>query len=390
LILAESARDPDLAPFTGSIHLGRSLLVAPLGGEPRLGHFSPLERREAAATGLATLDPEALEIERSTRETAGPGALVGAVAARALTLAGVGPRPVALAGHGAAGTLHAAGRVIEAGGWALRPGDELIRLLRKRKPAWQAAEIRRAAAGAAAAFHRLARLLAASSPRRSGGGGELWLGAERLSVGRLRAAAAAALGAAGLGQPEGNLVAAGADGAVPHTAGGDDRVLRAGESLVVDLFPAGALYADCTRTFCVGRPPEALAAAHQAVLTALGEARAGARAGVQAWQLQEAVCRLLEARGYRTPLSHPRTTVGYVHNLGHGVGFELQEYPSFRKETGAEGLLATGDVFTLEPGLYDPDAGWAVRVEDLMHLGADGPEVLTPLPYELDPRGWAN
>ena len=51
-------------------------------------------------------------------------------------------------------------------------------------------------------------------------------------------------------------------------------------------------------------------------------------------------------------------------------------------------MLAAGDVFTLEPGLYDPAGGWAVRLEDLVHLGLDGPETLTPLPYDLDPRAW--
>jgi Xaa-Pro aminopeptidase len=46
-------------------------------------------------------------------------------------------------------------------------------------------------------------------------------------------------------------------------------------------------------------------------------------------------------------------------------------------------------VLTLEPGLYDPDDGWGVRLEDLVWLRDDGAsEVLTPLPYDLDPRAW--
>ena len=84
----------------------------------------------------------------------------------------------------------------------------------------------------------------------------------------------------------------------------------------------------------------------------------------------------------------PATTTGYVHGLGHGVGFELHEYPSFRREAGEEGVLEVGDLLTLEPGLYDPEAGWGVRLEDLVYLGPDGPESLTPLPYDLDPRAW--
>ena len=34
---------------------------------------------------------------------------------------------------------------------------------------------------------------------------------------------------------------------------------------------------------------------------------------------------------------------------------------------------------------YLPD----VRLEDMVHLGDEGPETLTPLPYDLDPRAWA-
>ena len=397
VILADSSPDPDLAPFVGPIHLGRAILVAPRRGELRLAFFTPMEREEAAATGLALLTPEALEIERLTRETGGGrSGLLAAVVVRALVAAGVEPGRVAVAGRGAAGPLHAACRTLERGGWPVVSGDELSLTLRKRKPPWQLAELRRVVAGTAAAFRRVAGLLAAAatstgSGARDAGGdaGELWLGGERLTVGRLRDEIALALAASRLDQPEGNIVAPGAEGAVPHNTGTDERTLRIGETVVVDLFPRGGLlFADLTRTFCVGRPPAAVASAHAAILTALEGARAAARPGMRAWELQERTCQRMTAAGYPTTLSHPGTASGYVHNLGHGVGFELHEYPSFRRETGAEGLLAEGDVFTLEPGLYDPEAGFGVRVEDLLVLGPEGVEVLAPLPYDLDPRAW--
>ena len=53
-------------------------------------------------------------------------------------------------------------------------------------------------------------------------------------------------------------------------------------------------------------------------------------------------------------------------------------------------MLETGDVITLEPGLYEPEAGWAVRIEDTYAVGDDGLESLTPLPYALDPRVWVS
>jgi len=192
----------------------------------------------------------------------------------------------------------------------------------------------------------------------------------------------------GLSQPEGNIVAAAAEGAVPHNQGSSERELRAGESLVVDLYPRGALFADCTRTFCVGDAPEALRDAHAAVLAALEAAEAAAAPGVRGFGLQESTCRFLSGRGYSTALTHPGTLSGYVHGLGHGVGYELHEYPSFRKQAGAEGVLGEGDVVTLEPGLYDPAAGWGVRIEDLYLIEQRGPRSLTLLPRDLDPRRW--
>jgi Xaa-Pro aminopeptidase len=130
--------------------------------------------------------------------------------------------------------------------------------------------------------------------------------------------------------------------------------------------------------------------AHATVLAALEWATRHAVPGARGWSLQEGVCGLFKAAGYATPLTDPGTTVGYVHGLGHGVGYELHEQPTFRKETGRDGLLAVGDVFTLEPGLYDPspEGGYGIRLEDLFWLGPDGLENLTPLPYSMDPSAF--
>ncbi|HZI63788.1 MAG TPA: M24 family metallopeptidase, partial [Thermoanaerobaculia bacterium] len=288
LCAARSSRDPDLAPFVGAVHLGASLLVAPAGGEPRLAYFSPMERDEAAASGLALLSPEALELERLARERPRAEDFLAAAIAAALDACGLTPGRVALAGRAPAGVVHAACASLEPQGWRFVAGDELLRLATKAKISAELAAIRAAAQGAGAALAGVAALLAAAGAE----DGELWLGAERLRVARLRAEIAVLLAERGLAQPEGNIVAPGEEGAVPHSTGSDDRVLRPGESLIVDLFPKGGLFADCTRTFCVGPPPEALALAHRAVLEALRAAHAGAAPGARGWSLQERACSL--------------------------------------------------------------------------------------------------
>ena len=389
-VVASSGRDPDLAPWVGGADVGRSVLVLPRGAPPRLAYPTPMERAEAAATGLALVTPEALGLPELARSGAGEAEELAVKLRGALGAAGVVPGRVAVTGFAPAGVAHAACRALEAEGWTFVPGGGLARWLRKAKTAAELEGIRRAAAGAVAAFRRVAGCLAAAVPEDGSGrgGARMILGGEPLTAGRLRAEAAAELAMRGLGLPEGSIVAAGADGSVPHSRGGDARVVRAGESLIVDLFPRGALWADCTRTLCYGLPQPALAAAHEAVCAAQAAAAASAAPGVRAWDLQLVACGVFEERGYATPVSVPDTTHGYVHNLGHGVGYELHELPSFRKESGAEGVLGMGDVLTLEPGLYEPELGWGVRVEDLFWLGEAGLERLTDLPRELDPRAY--
>lgn len=391
LVLARSSQDPDLAPFVGAVHLGECQLVAPREGlsrgGPRLAFLTPMERDEAAATGLSLISPEDLDHTRWQSEALEPPDLMAWVAARALELSGVRPGRVALAGHGPAGVIQAACARLSRDGWVWVPGNSLVLQLRKRKTPAEVAGIRAAAEGTAEAMRAVARLLAAATVK----DGALWLEGEPLRVERLRAEIGQVLARRGLEQPKGNIVAPGDEGGVPHSTGTPERVLRAGESLVVDLYPrnpVSGLFADCTRTFCVGTPPEPLARAHAAVREALELSHQRSITGVRGWELQEAVCEVLGAAGYATPISTPGTTVGYVHNLGHGVGLDLHEQPIFKKVSGAEGVLREGDVFTLEPGLYHPEQGFGIRLEDLVWLGEDGLENLTPLPYDLDPRAF--
>jgi len=395
LIVGASGRDPDLAPFVGPVHLSRAVLLLPAPGPaqrrgrgPLLAYLTPMERGEAAKTGFPLLTPADLEVERLSRERTEPGSFWSAFLEGVLGRSGLAPGRLALAGHLGAGTAVVFSRALEEAGWTLVEGHPVVRRLRQRKRPDEIAAIREAARGTVAAFRRVAEVLAAAAADGADGGALRFEG-EPLTVGRLRLEVFRVLADHGLEQPEGNIVAPGEEGAMPHSVGTDGRVLRRRETLVVDLFPRGRLYADCTRTFCVGDPPPPVAAARSAVRRALEIARAGLRPGVRGFDLQEEVCRHFQDLGHPTPVSHPGTEVGYVHNLGHGVGHELHEYPSFKKEAGAEGVLGAGDVLTLEPGLYSVEQGYGVRLEDLLVVGEEGiAEDLTPLPYDLDPRAW--
>lgn len=386
VLLSAAGDDPERAFFVHPAKLGEALVVVRPGGRPRLGYLTPMERDEAAATGLDLLTPEELDVARWSRDTPDPGAFHANVLAQALQRSGVAPGRIALAGRLPFGLAAEVLSRLAGEGWSFVAASEALLKIRRHKSASELAEIRRVAAATARAMRAVASLLAAASAR----DGALDLEGEALTVARLKAEIAGVFAAAGLEQPRGNIVAPGGEGGVPHSSGTPSRVLRPGETLVVDLFPRGGLFADCTRTFCVGEPPARIAAAFAAVREALALAHAAIRPGVHGWDVQVAVCEAFTARGYPTPLSEPGTLRGYVHGLGHGVGFELHEYPSFKRHAKADGLLAAGDVLTLEPGLYDPDPadGFGIRLEDLVYLDETGAENLTPLPESLDPRSW--
>jgi Xaa-Pro aminopeptidase len=181
------------------------------------------------------------------------------------------------------------------------------------------------------------------------------------------------------------LVSAGPQTTVGHEPGHGP--IGEGEPIVVDLFPRdprSGCYADMTRTFCLGEPPEELSSYHALVREALDAAYATIRPGITGAEAHRVVCELFESHGYETQLSKEPGRVleeGFFHSLGHGVGLEVHELPGLGR-VGEE--IVAGDVLAVEPGLYRKGFG-GCRLEDLVHVTDDGCEVLTDHPYELAP-----
>jgi Xaa-Pro aminopeptidase len=83
-------------------------------------------------------------------------------------------------------------------------------------------------------------------------------------------------------------------------------------------------------------------------------------------------------------MTDPQTQSGYVHGLGHGVGLYIHERPFFSKYSPERDRLNPGTVITVEPGLYYPEKGLGVRLEDTVWVRPDGQiEVLAEYPYDL-------
>jgi Xaa-Pro aminopeptidase len=165
------------------------------------------------------------------------------------------------------------------------------------------------------------------------------------------------------------IVASGPNAALPHHHT-SEREIGPGETVLVD---AGARLdgycSDCTRTFATSPLSEDLRRAYAACRSAQKAALAEVRAGVEL-RVPDAIAReAIQEDGFEV-----------LHGLGHGVGLEVHELPVLRPT--AQGALEAGNVVTVEPGVYVAGGG-GVRIEDLVIVGPDGPEVLTPFTKDL-------
>ncbi len=170
------------------------------------------------------------------------------------------------------------------------------------------------------------------------------------------------------------IVSCGEDTANCH--GTTEGLLRANAPIILDIFPRSKkkrYFADMTRTVIYGEATKELKEMYEAVRAAQEKALAMIRPGVSAANVHNAVCDTFEKLGYDTYKSGSK--VGFVHSTGHGVGLDVHELPGVGE---TEVLLETGNVITIEPGLYYPKIG-GIRLEDLVLITEKGCDNLTSL-----------
>ena len=167
------------------------------------------------------------------------------------------------------------------------------------------------------------------------------------------------------------IVAAGPNGAQPHAAPGEREIGR-GELVVFDMGAKLDGYcSDGTRTFATGEPGERAREVYELVRQAQGAALAAVAPGARGEDVDRVARDLIAAGGHGERFGH---------GLGHGVGLEVHEEP--RVSQRSEDVLATGEVVTIEPGVYLPGE-LGVRIEDLVVVTDDGCRNLSGLPKEL-------
>ena len=167
------------------------------------------------------------------------------------------------------------------------------------------------------------------------------------------------------------IVAAGANGAIPHADPGE-RTIGENTTIVIDAGAAVDGYcSDCTRTFATGELPDELRRAYDVCLQGQLAGLEATRAGVSGVDADKASRDVIAEAGFGEKFGH---------GLGHGVGIDVHEAPRLA-QTSSDTLEAR-NVVTIEPGIYLEGRG-GIRIEDLVVVTEDGPEVLTGFTKEL-------
>ncbi len=180
------------------------------------------------------------------------------------------------------------------------------------------------------------------------------------------------------GTPTGTIVAGGEQACDPHDRGSGP--LKADSLVILDVFPRDArsgYYGDLTRTVVKGKANEAQRqlwwTVYEAQKLALQKIRPGGSGGA----LQAEVAEFFRLQGYPAEIRDGRW-VGFFHGLGHGFGLAIHEQPRIAKTN-----FKTGQVLTVEPGLYFPGVG-GVRIEDDGVVTENGFKVLSKFGKRLE------
>ena len=155
------------------------------------------------------------------------------------------------------------------------------------------------------------------------------------------------------------IALAGENASMPHGVPGD-RKIKAGDMLTVDFgCKVGGYCSDMTRTIALGRVSDEQKKAHDTVLRAQTDCLDRIKAGIKGSDCHKIALDIIEGTGYKGCFGH---------GLGHGVGIDIHESPSFSPNYESE--ICENAVMSVEPGIYVAGV-LGVRIEDLVVVKKD-------------------
>jgi Xaa-Pro aminopeptidase len=378
--------NPTLYYMTNGAEVISGHVIKKRGGEP-VFLCSPIDREEAAASGLTVVTTNKYDYEGILREKTDRLAAVVELYRRVFADLDVSGKVgfYGMADQGSAWMLlNALDEQLE--GIEIHGDYEptLIDMARATKDAAETERIRQVGQRTAAIMGQTVEFLRSHQVK---DGALMQADGTPLTIGRVHQEINHLLAEQGLDVPEGIIFAVGRDAGVPHNKGNPEDVVMLGKSIIFDLAPreaGGGYYFDMTRTFCLGFAPPEVEKAYQDVHDCVEMLIGAYEVGTETRRYMRMACEFFESRGHPTIASDTKTESGYVHGLGHGIGLAVHEQPFFSLTPSENSVLQPGRIFTCEPGLYYPDQGFGVRIEDVIWIDSDGAvQDLSDFPKEL-------
>ncbi len=373
---------PEVYYLTAGVSLTAAWILIRPGKRPLLVH-GPMERESAAASGCATIDFSALGREEIARGQNDPLAVTLEMFVRLTEREALSGR---MAMHGLAdpGESHHLLRAIQQRLpqiKVVRDVPPVMETARATKDRAELEAMRSVASDTLACIQTVFDTIRACHEQ---DGEVVDESGEPLTVGRVKSLLRSSMAGRNLLETHETILGQGYEAGIPHASSADSQPLKTGVATVFDVFPCrggGGYFFDITRSFTIGSPDAEFEKLYHQVDEVQQLALEHAADGVHGSELQTLTCEAFERQGHPSVLSNSVTRSGYVHSLGHGIGLEVHEAPSLRLQDNPDerSRLRRGSVFTLEPGLYYPERGLGVRIEDVVYITEDGSaEVLAP------------
>ena len=390
LVLGAAEHNPPMYYFTGGGHISAAVLVKKPGKEPIL-FYNEMERDEAAKTGLQTKSLGLYSLQELLKEAGGDMNLVGALRFQhLLTDIGLTKGRMAIYGNVDFGSTFAIVTKIQ----SLMPELEIIGenamdsvFLRamETKDERDVERIRQMGRITTEVVGRTANYLTSCDVRKD----EILLKEDGspLTVGDVHAKIRLWVAELGAELPEGFIFSIGHDAGVPHSSGNPADLMRLGQTIVYDIYPAergGGYFYDFTRTWSLGYSTPEAEELYGQVKEIFDRLMDNFDLNAPFKDYQRITCEYFESKGHKSQLNTDNPLEGYVHSLGHGVGLNIHERPFSGLQVDDSHRLIPGVVITSEPGLYYPEKGMGFRIEDTLWVRPDGKiEILADYPYDF-------
>jgi Xaa-Pro aminopeptidase len=167
------------------------------------------------------------------------------------------------------------------------------------------------------------------------------------------------------------IIASGPNSSMPHYCE-DSRVIQEKDIIILDL---GCKYkgycSDISRTVFVGGITDEEKKVYEIILKSNKAGEETVKQGVKAEDVDKASRDIIKNEGFGQY---------FLNRTGHGIGISVHEAPYIR--TGNKQILEKGMAFSVEPGIYMQNK-FGMRIEDIVVIGEDGPEVLNRFTKEI-------